>query len=178
MSITPQSPPHPTVAQPVYNYYKNPISHEYVDSYQNVHQYQQHPPTSATFYSNTAVPQPQQQYNNHINVDNIKIDTYNTAPFHNLAANVVSSVAAPAGRLSIIGPTHESVFPTSSTPAYRNVYILPSPRTNNNAYSTSEPSYVNSSPNYDYFVDYEYKTTHPTTKAASNLNTNALFYKS
>lgn len=167
--------------QPVYNYYKNPTPHEYVDSYQNVQYQQHHPPTSATYYSNTAVP----RYD-HINVDNIKIDTYNTAPFHHSEANILNSAASPvigSSAASIIGPTHESVFPTSSTPTYRNVYILPSPRTINNAYSTSGPSaYVNSSPanNYDYYVDYEYKTTHPTPKAsqASILNTNALFYKS
>lgn len=175
VAATPVSPL--VTAQPIYDYYRNVQSQnqDYAEPYQNV-QYQQHQPTAATYYSNTAAP----QYNNHVNVDNVRINTYNSGPFQS-SGHIVSTAIAPhqTASIAVLTPTHETVYATPSTPAYSSsVYILPSPK--NTAYSTHEPSYVNGNGNYDYYVDYEYKSTHPPPKGSPStvLNTNALFYKS
>lgn len=174
---TPVSPL--ATAQPIYDYYKNLQNNnqDYVEPYRNIQYYQQHQPTAATYYSNTAAP----RYNSHVNVENVKIDTYNSGPFLD-HGHIVSSAITPqqmTASIAVLTPTHESVYATPSTPDYSSSgYILPSPKTA--AYSTHEPSYVNGNSNYDYYVDYEYKSTHPPPKGSPStvLNTNALFYKS
>lgn len=177
-------------AQPIYDYYKNlqaPAIHErsgdyeepilspgYNQKIQQISQYHQSTPEPAYYRQEYQVsPTASIPYKqNYVQLANVKIGTYNTAPHHVPQyhhSGYASTTAAPFRHSSlhrqaaqlVTAPSHTNVasYPTAST-TYNDIHVLPSPKTF--AFATTAPYaspkstniFAPSSPAPDYYLDY------------------------
>lgn len=171
-------------AQPIYDYYKNlqePAIQERDGDYEepvlspgynqkHLHsQYQQSTPGPAYYRQAYTAAVPYNQ--NYVQLANVKIGTYNTAPHHVPQyhhSGYASTTAAPFRHSSFHGQaaqlvtapsqTNVASYPTTST-TYNDIHVLPSPKTF--AFATTAPyaspkstNIFAPSPAPDYYLDY------------------------